>query len=152
MSEVVERIISDFTIPYQDEHRGVHRPELPTCQICYPKNAPSRAVSSVLVSQSGGTWGALVVHTSICVSAAIRARQCLLLHWVCAASFVASISSSTVNNCRSVGLQSSPQCQICYPKNALSRAVSSVSLSQSGGRWELWAPNTSTRQPFPALS
>ena len=27
--------------------------------------------------------------------------------------------------------------EICYPKNSLSRAVSSVSVSQSGGRWEL---------------
>ena len=34
--------------------------ELPRCQICYPENALSRAVSSVLlVSQSGGTWGAM---------------------------------------------------------------------------------------------
>ena len=30
----------------------------------YPKTALSRAVSSVFVSQSGGTWGAMVVHAS----------------------------------------------------------------------------------------
>ena len=44
--------------------RSVLRPELHTCQICYPKNALSRAVSSVLVSQSGGTWGAMEGNAS----------------------------------------------------------------------------------------